>query len=65
MRNDVKKYYQTQFGSFQQLSAKEINELNTYEFQMLELPQVIYSRMNRMENEMEKILRKILDSCKN
>lgn len=65
MRNEIKKYYESQFGSFTNISAKEISELNNYELQLLELPQIFYNKSKLSETELAKNLHKVLAISKN
>lgn len=65
MRNDVKEYYQSLFGSFLPISAKEINKLNIDELHVLELPRLFYNKEKSIEPELKIKLQKRLAINKN
>jgi hypothetical protein len=65
MRNEIKKYYESQFGSFINIRAKEISELNNYELQLLELPQIFYNKSKQSKTGLAKKLQKFLAISKN
>ena len=51
MRYEIKKYYQTNFGSFTNLTALEIERLNNHEFAQNDLYGIFFLKRSSIANK--------------